>query len=109
MGTIAPNLRATTDEIAEFCRKWKIVRFELFGSALREDFDENSDVDVLVTFESVESEKYRIADLLTMEDELQEMFGRQVDLVERRLVETSRNWVRRRNILSSAELVYAAT
>src|SRR5436190_356555 len=108
MGTIAPNLRATTEEIEEFCRKWKIVRFELFGSALREDFDGNSDVDVLVTFGSGESEKCRIADLLTMEDELQEMFGRQVDLVERRLVETSRNWVRRRNILSSAELVYAA-
>ena len=107
MGTIAPNLRATTEEIAEFCRKWKIVRFELFGSALREDFDENSDVDVLVTFE--DEQRLRIRDFLNMEEELSALFGRKVDLIERHLIENSRNWIRRRNILESAHLIYAAS
>jgi len=106
MGTIAPNLRATTEEIAEFCRKWKIVRFELFGSALREDFDENSDVDVLVTF--AKEARWKFHDELVMERELAAMFRRPVDLIERRIIEQSPNWARRRNILGTAQAVYAA-
>src|SRR5437870_928848 len=99
MTTIAPNLRATDEEIAEFCRKWKIVRFELFGSVLRDDFDENSDVDVLVTFAPGESRHHRIGQLLDMEEELQALFGRRVDLIKRELVEQSPNWIRRKSIL----------
>ena len=107
MATLTPNLRATPEQIAEFCRKWKITRFELFGSVLRDDFDDRSDIDVLATFE--DEQRLRIRDFLDMEAELHQLFGRKVDLIERRLIEGSRNWIRRRNILNSAQLVYAAS
>ena len=106
MDDILTRLHVTEDQIAALCRKWEIVRFELFGSAVRDDFDERSDVDVLVTF--ADERQIRLHDLIDMEEELQGLVGRHVDLIERRLVETSRNWVRRRNILQSARLLYAA-
>ena len=103
---ILTRLHVTNDQIAAFCRKWQIVRFELFGSALRDDFDDESDVDVLVCFQ--EGSRQGLSELMSMEEELQMLFERHVDVVERRLVETSRNWVRRRNILQNARLLYAA-
>ena len=103
---ILSRLGATEAQIADFCRRWRIVRFELFGSVLRDDFDTQSDIDVLVTFE--DGRKYGISELLDMESELKALFGRPVDLTERRLVETSRNWIRRRAILDSARTLYAA-
>lgn len=107
MDDILARLHVTDEQIAAFCRKWAILRFELFGSALRDDFDEQSDVDVLVVFEH--ESQIRLHDLLDMEAELQGLFGRKVDLIKRRLVEQNPNWIRRRGILSSARLVYAAS
>ena len=93
------------EKIAEFCRKWKIREFSFFGSVLREDFKPESDVDVLVTFD--EDARHTLFDLVHMEDELKEILGRNVDLVSRRGIETSRNYLRRNAILNSAELIYA--
>ena len=107
MDAILERLNVTEAQIAEFCRKWGIVRLELFGSALRDDFDAESDVDVLVTFEA--ERRPVLHDLLDMEEELQRLFGRRIDLVKRHLVEDSPNWIRRRSILDSARLVYAAS
>jgi predicted nucleotidyltransferase len=106
METIHPNVTVTPEQVEAFCRKWNITRFELFGSVLRDDFTPESDVDVLVTFK--DREQHKLGGLLDMEEELKSMFGRRVDLVERRLVEQSPNWVRRRHILESARPVYAA-
>ena len=106
MDDILARLHVTHGQIAAFCLKWQIARFELFGSVLRDDFDDQSDVDVLVTF--ADEGQIRLHDLLDMEEELRRLFGRRVDLVKRRLIEESRNWIRRRDILSSAQLVYAA-
>lgn len=78
----------------------------LFGSVLRGDFGDDSDVDVLVTFEP--GTRYSFEDMDRMERELAELFGRRVDLVERRLVEQSENHIRRRAILDSAEPIYVA-
>ena len=103
---ILARLHVTEDQIAAFCVKWGIVRFELFGSALRDDFDAQSDVDVLLTF--APSARISIATLVRMEGELNALFGRHVDVVERRVIEDSPNWIRRRSILGSAQLVYAA-
>lgn len=94
------------EKIAEFCQKWKIREFSFFGSVLRADFRHDSDIDVLVTFD--ESAHHTLFDLVHMEEELKEIFGRDVDLVSRRGIETSRNYIRRRAILDSAEAVYAA-
>ena len=94
------------DKIAAFCRRWKITEFALFGSVLRDDFRPDSDVDVLVTF--APDHEWGLFDLVRMEDELHELFGRPVDLVERSGVEQSENYIRRRHILSTLEPVYVA-
>lgn len=94
------------EKIEEFCRKWKITEFSLFGSVLRDDFRSDSDVDVLVTF--APDAHWRFYHLQNMEDELKEMFGRDVDLVEKHLVEGSENYIRRKHILSNMETVYVA-
>lgn len=92
--------------IVEFCEKWRIVEFALFGSVLREDFGPDSDVDVLVKF-SPEA-RHSLFDMVRMQDELKALLGRDVDLVSRRGIEGSRNYLRRKAILDSAEVVYAA-
>jgi uncharacterized protein len=92
------------EQVADFCRRWRILELSLFGSALREDFRPDSDLDLLVTF--APGADWRYWDLMTMQDELQTLFRRKVDLVERRLVETSENWIRRKHILEHAEPVY---
>ena len=94
------------DLIAAFCKKWKITELALFGSVLREDFRPDSDVDVLVKF-SPDSD-WGVEHLLDMKEELETLFGRTVDLIEKRLVEESRNYIRRKHILSHMEAVYAA-
>ena len=94
------------DAIETFCRKWQIVRLELFGSALREDFRTDSDLDFLVTF--AEDAPWSLFDHLRMEEELRALLGREVDLVSRRAIERSQNWIRRQEILGTAEMFYAA-
>jgi predicted nucleotidyltransferase len=94
------------EKIAEFCRQWKITEFSLFGSVLREDFRPDSDVDVLVTF--APDADWSLFDMVDMQDELKHVFGREVDLVERKAVERSENYIRRKHILTSAEPVYVA-
>lgn len=94
------------DKIAEFCHRWKITEFALFGSVLREDFRPDSDVDVLVTF--TDDAKWSLFDHVTMEEELSVIFGRKVDLVSRRAIERSANWIRRQAILEGAESYYAS-
>jgi len=94
------------EKIAEFCRRWKITELALFGSVLRDDFRPDSDVDVLVTF-APEAE-WSLFDHVTMEEELSSILDRKVDLVSRRGIERSRNWIRRKAILEAAEPFYVA-
>lgn len=94
------------DELAKFCRQWRIIEFAVFGSAVRDDFGDHSDVDVLVTF--APEARWGLFDLVRMKDGLREILGRDVDLVSRRGIEASRNYIRRRAILSSAEVVHVA-
>ena len=94
------------EQIAEFCLRWKISEFALFGSILREDFHQGSDVDCLVTF--APQTQWTLFDMARMQDELKDIFGREVHLVNRRGLESSRNYLRRQAILSSAEVVHVA-
>ena len=92
--------------IGEFCEKWEVAEFAIFGSALRAELETDSDVDVLVTFRP--DSKRSLFDLAQMEEELEGMFGREVDLVTRPGIEASRNYLRRKAILDSAKVLYAA-
>jgi hypothetical protein len=96
-----PKLDLPRKPIAEFCRRWCISEFALFGSVLRADFHQGSDIDVLVTFRP--EAHWTLLDFVRMEQELAGIFGRPVDLVSRRAVENSSNFIRRKQILESAE------
>jgi uncharacterized protein len=97
--------RISFDEgkIAEFCRKWRIAEFALFGSVLRDDFRPDSDVDVLVTFDP--NAGWSLFDLVDMQEELTTLFGKDVDLVE---ADGIRNPFCRHAILRSKEVIHAA-
>ena len=101
-----PHIDIPLDSIRAFCKRWQVSELALFGSVLRDDFGLASDVDVLVEFE--EEARHTLFDMVRMEEELQEIFGRQVDLLTRSGVENSRNYIRRKAILESAETIYAA-
>jgi uncharacterized protein len=100
------GMEISLDKVVEFCRRWKITEFALFGSILRNDFRPDSDIDVLVTFAPDTS--WRFYDLVSMKEELEAMFGRSVDLIEKRLVESSENYIRRKHILDHMEIIYVA-
>lgn len=100
------QMQIPQDRVADFCQRHGIRKLALFGSVLREDFRPDSDVDVLVEFEP--EAHHGLFALARMQSELQEILGRGVDLVERSAIEKSRNYIRRRAILSSAETVYAS-
>lgn len=98
------QLTIPSDEIASFCQRWQVVELALFGSAVRDDFGPDSDVDVLVRF--AETATPDMFDLVNMEAELKKIFARDVDLLTRPGVESSVNYMRRHAILESAEVIY---
>ena len=100
------HLEVDGQALAAVCRRWGVDRLEIFGSALRDDFRDESDVDLLVTF-APEAET-TFADLADAERELGAIFGRRVDLVSRAGVAASANYLRRKAILESAVPLYAA-
>ncbi|MCK4914157.1 MAG: nucleotidyltransferase family protein [Planctomycetes bacterium] len=91
------------EKIHGFCLKWKISEMALFGSVLSEDFRDDSDIDVLVSFK--ENSGWGLFDFVDMIDELKLIFGRKVDLVEK---DSLRNPFRRQTILGNNEVIYAA-
>ncbi len=100
------GLHLPTPEIISFCENWKITEMSVFGSVLRDDFGPDSDVDVLVTFKPEAT--WTLMDMVDASDQLEKILGRPVDLVTRPAIERSENWVRRAEILNSAEQIYRA-
>lgn len=100
-----PKIEIPKKKIAEFCRRNHIRKLALFGSVLRDDFRPDSDVDVLVEFEPGKTPGFAF---ITMQDELKEILKRDVDLLTFKSIESSRNYIRREAILSSAREVYVA-
>jgi predicted nucleotidyltransferase len=103
---IHPDLRFAEQAVADFCRRHRIRELSLFGSATRDDFGPESDVDVLVDF--APDAKATLGEIVTMGEELSALFGRPVDLVDRVSVERSRNYIRRKHILRDVQPVYVA-
>jgi predicted nucleotidyltransferase len=93
------------DKLVHFCQRWRITELALFGSALRSDFRPDSDIDVLVTFAT--DANWSLFDFVDMQDELQTILERPVDLLSRRGVEADQNYLRRQAILNSAQIIYA--
>jgi predicted nucleotidyltransferase len=91
------------EDIESLCRKWQIRELSLFGSVLRDDFSSGSDVDILVTFEP--DAHWSLFDFIDLQDELADLLQRKVDMVSKQGL---RNPFRRREILGTRQMVYAA-
>lgn len=100
------RLELDPEAVKAYCARWRIAELAVFGSASRDDFGPLSDLDVLVTPET--EAVWSLMDLGAMREDLVRMSGRPVDLLVRRAVEASPNWIRRKAILDSAEVVFAA-
>ena len=96
------KFRIPRKKISEFCRRRGVVEFSLFGSALRDDFRPDSDVDVLVTFSK--EAQISLFDLVQMQLDLEKIFHRSVDIIEKDALE---NPFRKREILRTAQVIYA--
>ena len=102
---VASRISATPDIIADFCERWHITQMSLFGSVLRDDFGSDSDIDVLIEFEPDCVPGLRF---VGMAEELERLLGRPVDVLTRSAVEQSSNFIRRKEILGSAQVIYEA-
>ncbi len=100
------HLTLSPVQLDAFCRRWKIARLDLFGSALRNDFRPDSDVDILVSFST--GARWGLLSFVRMKEELSALVGRRVDLVSRRAVEGSENPLRRASILDSARPLHVS-
>jgi hypothetical protein len=98
------KLNFNPERLGRFCRECGIARLELFGSALREDFRAESDVDLLATLRT--DAHPTLLDWAEMQEKLAELFGHPVDLVSRRAIEKSRNRYRKHAILTTATPIY---
>ena len=90
-------------KIEEFCKRWSITEFSVFGSVLRDDFRPDSDIDILISIDP--KAHIGLFEIAKMGIELEDIFKRPVDLVEK---EGLVNPYRRSEILRTAQVVYAA-
>jgi predicted nucleotidyltransferase/uncharacterized protein with HEPN domain len=93
-----PNITVPEDAIRDFCRKWNLKTFHFYGSVMRNDFRPDSDIDVLVEFSPDANPSF--SDLGTMQEVLESLLCRKVDLTDRRSVDRSENYIRRIGMLS---------
>lgn len=101
---IGDRLQTKESTIHDFCQKWQITELSVFGSILTDKFNQNSNVDILVKF-APEARIY-LFDLENMESELKLILGRDVDVVSKKAIEFSQNWIRRQNILGNSQILY---
>ena len=98
-----PRITASPDVIEGFCKRWHIIEMSLFGSMLREDYNSDSDIDVMIQFDLNNLPGFAYTSMVS---ELKELLGKPVDIVTRASVERSLNYIRRKEVLNSAEVIY---
>ena len=93
-------------KIEEFCKAWNVKELQVFGSVIRNDFRPDSDIDIIVDF--LPGTVHTLINLAQMEEELEHFFNRRIDLITRQAIEQSRNYIRKKTILSTMERIYGA-
>lgn len=93
------------NQLQKICQQWQITELALFGSVLRDDFNAESDIDILVSF--TEEAKITFFDLDTIESQLSKLFNRPVDIVTKQAIEQSHNWIRKNNILNNTKIIFS--
>jgi predicted nucleotidyltransferase len=101
------RLELPLEAIADLCRQYAVEELSVFGSVLRDDFRQDSDVDFLVRFRGNDAGPW-MSKFTEMEQDLSRLLKRNVDLVSKAAVEQSENYLRRRHILDSARVIYVA-
>lgn len=98
------RLGINPNQLQAFCQKAKITELCLFGSILRDDFRPDSDIDILVTF--TPNINMSLLQFVDLEYQLKDLFRRDVDLIEKSVVEKDFNWIRRQEILNNYQVIY---
>jgi len=101
---IEERLNLTEQQIRNFCQQNHIQELSLFGSVLRDDFNNNSDLDFLVVFKP--EFQISLIELVDLQYQLEDLTGRKVDLIDKRSILDSYNWLRRQHILNTARVIY---
>lgn len=101
---LADRLKISSSEIAEFCQKWNIEELALFGSVLSDRFHAESDIDMLLSFQP--NSRQGLLTLAKIKHELEFLLSRDVDIVIKEAILKSDNWIRRREILQTAQVIY---
>ncbi|NER78032.1 MAG: DNA polymerase subunit beta [Leptolyngbya sp. SIO1D8] len=91
--TVQSRLGLSSAEISAFCQCWGISTMTLFGSILRDDFTQESDIDILLTFKP--NLRQGLLTLAKIKHELENRLHRPVDITIKESIETSHNWIRR--------------
>lgn len=97
------RIKVSPSQIVDFCHRWQITEFALFGSVLRDDFRPDSDIDVLLSFSP--DSAWSLFDWVDMRDELEDLFRRKVDIADK---EGLKNPYRRYEILQTQRVIYGS-
>jgi predicted nucleotidyltransferase len=100
------RLRLSPEQIAAFCQRWQLMELALFGSVLRDDFHADSDIDILISY--APEANHGLLARVRIQRELATLCGREVDVMTKKSIEESRNELRRKEILGSAQVIYVA-
>jgi len=100
------NINIPDKKLRLICRKYSIKELSLFGSALRSDFNPDSDLDFLVEFSK--DARISLFDLVDLQEELKLLLKREVDILTKKSIEKSRNYIRKKAILENYRVIYAA-
>ena len=101
---IQQRLNLSDQEIAAFCQQWGIRSLALFGSILRDDFSQGSDIDLLLTFQP--QVRQGLLTLARIKHTLEAKLQRPVDIALKEAITNSDNWIRREEILGTAQTIY---
>ena len=100
------NINIQEEQLREICKRYLIRELSVFGSALREDFNESSDIDLLVEFKPDSGTS--LFDIVDLKEEFEKLFGREVDIVSKKAIQQSRNHLKRKSILSNFKVIYVS-
>jgi len=98
------RLSISTEEIVQFCQRWNITELSLFGSVLNDQFHRDSDIDILIRI--APKTRQGLLTLAKIKHDLEASTGRVVDIVLKESIENSENWIRRNEILKTAQVIY---
>jgi len=100
------KIQISEDQLSSICNKYLIKELSIFGSALRKDFDEDSDIDLLIEFKPEAA--VSLFDLIDVKEDFEKLFGREIDIVSKNAIKRSNNYIRKKAILENYNTIYAA-